>query len=122
MTEQTRNEAWIGDAVLTLFAREWLLPGTERTLPDRHALHELFTSNQFLSAFGEPTAVEAEIGRVYLKAGLAPAFRHIQEKLAERFLRSARNQGLRTAGLPWPGPDGFSERERARPSGTEREP
>ena len=58
MNETVRNQAWIGDAVLSLYVREWLSPRIDRTVPDRNALHELFTSNQFLSGFGEPTAVE----------------------------------------------------------------
>jgi 23S rRNA maturation mini-RNase III len=99
MNEKVRNLAWIGDAVLSLYVREWLSPSIEQTLPDRNALHELFTSNQFLSSFGEPTAVEAEIGRIYLEQGLAAAFVHIRTHFAERFLRHARNLKLRVNSL-----------------------
>lgn len=93
--EQLRAEAWIGDAVLALFARDWLLTRTdqETSLAQRTALFELFVSNQFLSSFGEPTRVEAEIGRVYQSRGLSAAFASIEEKLLPRFLNTARKKG-----------------------------
>jgi hypothetical protein len=99
MNETVRNQAWIGDAVLSLYVREWLSPCIGQTVPDRNALHELFTSNQFLSGFGEPTVVEAEIGRIYLEQGLPAAFAHIQGRFAERFIRTARKLGLRVSSL-----------------------
>jgi dsRNA-specific ribonuclease len=93
--EQLREEAWIGDAVLALFARGWLLTQTSRetSLAQRTALFELFVSNQFLSGFGEPTRVEAEIGRLYESHGLSAAFALIEEKLLPRFLSTARKKG-----------------------------
>jgi 23S rRNA maturation mini-RNase III len=93
--EQLREEAWIGDAVLALFARDWLLTrtGRETSLAQRTALFELFVSNQFLSSFGEPTRVEAEIGRLYESRGLSAAFASIEEKLLPRFLKTARKKG-----------------------------
>jgi hypothetical protein len=93
--EQLRQEAWIGDAVLALFARDWLLTrtGRETSLAQRTALFELFVSNQFLSSFGEPTRVEAEIGRLYEFHGLSAAFASIEEKLLPRFLNTARKKG-----------------------------
>jgi 23S rRNA maturation mini-RNase III len=103
MKEKVRNQAWIGDAVLSLYVREWLSPDVERTFPDRNELYQLFTSNQFLSSFGEPTAVEAEIGRIYLDRGLAVAFAYIQARFVERFLRTARNLGFRV-NAPHPPP------------------
>lgn len=78
-----RNDAWIGDAVLSLFAREWILRDQERMDGDRLAA---FTSNQFLSAFGNPTAVEAEIGRLYAAKGLAAAFAEIEARFLPLFL------------------------------------
>jgi hypothetical protein len=47
--EQLREEAWIGDAVLALFVRDWLLTvtGRETSLAERTALFELFASNRF---------------------------------------------------------------------------
>jgi dsRNA-specific ribonuclease len=93
--EQLRAEAWIGDAVLALFARDWLLTriNRETSLAQRTALFELFVSNQFLSSFGEPTRVEAEIGRLYKSHGLSAAFASIEEKLLPRFLNTARKKG-----------------------------
>ena len=55
------------------------------------------SSNQFLAAFGEPTAVEAKIGRVFEKDGLAAAFAHIESTLIPLFTRQEENR-LRKAG------------------------
>ena len=93
--EQLRNEAWIGDAVLALFARSWLLRiGQGESSKDRNRLFELWVSNQFLSTFGEPTSVEAEIGRTYASGGLDAAFTLIEEKLLDRFVQTARKRGF----------------------------
>ncbi len=80
--EQLRAEAWIGDAVLSLFARSRIL--REDGAIDAEKCHRL-TSNQFLSAFGEPTSVEAGIGRVYQQQGLDAAFAHIETLLIPAF-------------------------------------
>ena len=93
--EQLRNDAWIGDAVLALFARSWLLqisPGENSK--DRNRLFELWVSNQFLSYFGEPTSVEAAIGRTYTSGGLDAAFTFIEENLLDRFVQTARKRGF----------------------------
>ena len=68
---QERRDAWIGDAVLALFARSWVLK--ERGNMDGEWFTRL-TSNGFLSAFGAPTAVEAKIGKIYREEGLEAAF------------------------------------------------
>lgn len=94
--EKTRNEAWIGDAVLALFARSWLLQiGQNESSKDRNQLFELWVSNQFLSSFGEPTSVEAAIGRTYASGGLEAAFNFIEENLLDRFVKTARKRGFR---------------------------
>ena len=80
---ETRNAAWIGDAVLSLYVREWLL--REHGAMDGERL-VAFTSNQFLSAFGNPTEVEAAIGRIYERDGLAAAFADIETRLLPLFL------------------------------------
>jgi len=43
------------------------------------------TSNQFLTAFGDPSEVEAEIGRVYADEGLQAAFAWIESRLMPKF-------------------------------------
>lgn len=75
---QKRDEAWIGDAVLALFAREWILKAPSIKSDERAEAFIQMTSNQFLSSVGEPTAMEAEIGRIYEAEGLEAAFTHIE--------------------------------------------
>ncbi len=84
-----REEAWIGDAVLALFARRWILEN------DGSMDSEVFaamTSNQFLSTVGQPTAIEAKIGRMFIKGGLEPADKLITEELMPLFLKQRRNR------------------------------
>ena len=45
------------------------------------------TSNQFLGTLGEPSEVEAELGRVYQQHGLDAAFAWIDEKIMPLFLK-----------------------------------
>ena len=79
-----REAAWIGDAVLALFARAWVL--RERGSMDGEWFTRL-TSNDFLSAFGAPTAVEAKIGRIYREQGLDAAFAWIDAEFVPLFRR-----------------------------------
>ena len=96
--EQMRNDAWIGDAVLALFARSWLLQAVQgENSKDRNRLFELWVSNQFLSSFGEPTSVEAAIGRTYVSGGLIAAFAFIESNLLIRFVQTARKRGFNLA-------------------------
>jgi len=74
---QLRDEAWTGDAVLCLFAREWIL---SRFGSRDGGMQTLLTSNHFLARFGDPTAVEARIGRTYRDGGLAAAFALIESE------------------------------------------
>lgn len=95
-----REEAWVGDAVLALFVREWIL--REEGALDGEKFTR-FTSNDFLRVLGNPTRVEAEIGQIYRKGGLQAAFQHIedlllpafiqQEKVRERKIRSGQLKG-----------------------------
>jgi 23S rRNA maturation mini-RNase III len=85
--EKLRDEAWLGDAVLALYVRAHLLRLTDKE--ERHQLYQLFTSNQFLNSFGEPTRVEAQIGRLYLAQGLEAAFAHIENMMLEKFQRAS---------------------------------
>ena len=43
------------------------------------------TSNEFLSAFGNPTRVEASIGRLYQEGGLDAAFAWMDAELVPMF-------------------------------------
>ncbi|MFU8847564.1 MAG: hypothetical protein ACNA77_02445 [Opitutales bacterium] len=79
MTEDVkRTKAWIGDAVLALFAREWILRQNWIQPKERAERFIEMTSNKFLSAIGQPTAMEAEIGVIYERDGLEAAFLHIE--------------------------------------------
>lgn len=79
---QVLRDAWIGDAVLALYAREKILRD-DGILNGPKA--ERMSSNQFLSAFGEPSEVEASIGQVYQKDGLAEAFAFIEARFMPLF-------------------------------------
>ena len=72
----------MGDAVLALFAREFVLK--ERGIMDGEWFTRL-TSNDFLSAFGNPTRVEASIGKLYREQGLASAFTWIETEMLPLF-------------------------------------
>jgi 23S rRNA maturation mini-RNase III len=85
--EAKRTKAWIGDAVLGLFAREWILKQKDITTKARAAVFIQMTSNQFLASLGEPTAMEAELGIVYESEGLQAAFDHIEQKFLPLFLK-----------------------------------
>lgn len=86
MTEdEKRTQAWIGDAVLALYARKWILKEPSIKPKERAETFIRMTSNKFLSAVGEPTAMEAEIGCIYEADGLEAAFAHIEEKFVPLF-------------------------------------
>ena len=70
--------AWIGDAVLALFAREHVLQRLGKI--DTEAFLSL-TRNHFLAAIGRPTRIEAEIGLIYDTSGLKAAFEYIESRL-----------------------------------------
>jgi len=84
-----RECAWVGDAVLALFAREWVLK--ERQTMDAVWFTRL-TSNDFLSAFGNPTRVEAGIGKIYREQGLAAAFAWIESEFLPLFRKQMANR------------------------------
>ncbi|HNX04211.1 MAG TPA: hypothetical protein PKI32_01845 [Opitutales bacterium] len=89
-----RDQAWIGDAILALYARRWLLANTPASA-DRPALFIRLTSNRFLSAFGEPTKVEARIGRIYEEKGEQAAFAFIEENILPLFKKQNAGVGRR---------------------------
>jgi dsRNA-specific ribonuclease len=90
--EQILREAWIGDAVLSLFARSKILLEDGRIDADKF---ERMTSNRFLGVVGDASGVEAEIGRVYRREGLAAAFGWIEERLIPPFRRQEANRQKR---------------------------
>jgi len=96
--EAERRAAWTGDAVLSLFARRFILDYTDGYM-DGEMLTRM-TSNQFLAAFGNPTRVEAEIGRLYESEGLDAAFAHLEERLVPLFKKqeAKRNKRLKDRG------------------------
>jgi hypothetical protein len=86
------EDAWIGDAVLALFARLRILrrDGTK----DNEKFIRM-TSNRFLAVSGDPSEVEAEIGRLYEREGLEAAFQLIEERLMPMFERQEENRRKR---------------------------
>jgi dsRNA-specific ribonuclease len=86
-----REAAWVGDAVLALFAREFVL--RERQMMDGEWFTRL-TSNDFLSAFGNPTRVEASIGKLYLEGGLEAAFAWMNAELIPLFRKQIANRAM----------------------------
>lgn len=90
--DRKREKAWIGDAVLALFAREWILKQDDIAIGERAAQFKDMTSNQFLSALGQPTQMEAEIGLIYQERGLQAAFDYIEAKFIPVFIKQRRNR------------------------------
>lgn len=87
--EQEQAEAWLGDAVLALFARQWILDTLGRTDGE---IQGLITSNQFLSRFGNPTAVEAGLGRIWLAAGLDATLAEIRATMLPAMIHHLRRR------------------------------
>lgn len=83
-----RAKAWVGDAVLALYVREWILSFKGEI---DGPLFVEFTSNNFLRLTGNATGVEAQIGVVYKEQGLAAANawidEHLRPKMEERLHR-----------------------------------
>ena len=90
--DEKRTKAWVGDAVLALFAREWILRQEDIPASQRAEVFVQMTSNKFLSALGEPTAMEAEIGIVYERDGLRAAFEFIEKKFVPVFKKQQNNR------------------------------
>lgn len=88
---EKRTKAWVGDAVLALYAREWILRQKDIAVEARAEVFKAMTSNQFLSAMGQPTQVEADIGVVYEDEGLEAAFAYMEERLLPVFKKQRQN-------------------------------
>jgi hypothetical protein len=93
--EIEKAEAWLGDAVLALLVRDWLLKTLGTTDGE---LQSLVTSNQFLSRFGHPTAVEAALGRLWCDHGYAAAESEFREKFLPEMIRHLRRQRPQLSG------------------------
>ncbi len=90
--ESRRREqelAWIGDTILDLFARTWIL--RERGTVCGETQRRM-TSNQFLACLGNPTAVEARIGALYRNEGMEAAFAWIEAELLPIFEKQERKR------------------------------
>lgn len=81
---ELRRHAWVGDAVLELYVRGWVL--RRHGLVDAE-LKRRFTCNEFLNCRGNPTEVEAQIGVIYEQQGLEAAFSWIQTHLEPLFVK-----------------------------------
>lgn len=91
---QEREEAWVGDAVLALYMRRLIL--SEQGKMDG----EMFvrcTSNDFLRHIGNPTSVEALIGRIYEEQGLQAAFDWMEFQLLPVFRQQEKNHQQKMA-------------------------
>ncbi len=87
--ERIRQEAWIGDAVLELYARSLIL---RRIGTVDAEMKTRLTCNEFLACLGVPTKVEARIGVLYRDQGLQAAFDFIEKELEPLFLKREANR------------------------------
>ncbi len=83
------EDAWVGDAVLALFARDFVLRKRGRIDADAFAR---LVSNDFLGAFGRPAAVEAQIGRHWREHGLDKTFAWLEATLLPLHERQEANR------------------------------
>ena len=90
--EEKRNLAWVGDAVLALFARRWILQQTNIPNKERAEVFQAMTSNEFLSHFGEPTKIECEIGILFENEGLTEANNYIETYLLPKFIKKQKQK------------------------------
>ncbi len=81
------EEAWVGDAVLSLYARRRIL-AEGSGINNEKAIR--MTSNKFLQITGEASEVEARIGRLYEAEGLEAAFAWIEATLVPVFEKQER--------------------------------
>ena len=92
-----REEAWVGDAVLALYMRRLILSEQGKMDGD---MFIRCTSNDFLRNIGNPTSVEALIGRIYEEQGLDAAFEWMEYQLLPVFRQQEKNYQLREAQRP----------------------
>ena len=87
--------AWVGDAVLGLFARKWIL---EKEKKMDAKMFTRMTSNIFLNSLGNPTKVEAKIGLIFNNEGLEEAFSHIEKSLLPLFMKQEKKRIRQASG------------------------
>ncbi|MGB0154451.1 MAG: ribonuclease III domain-containing protein [Verrucomicrobiales bacterium] len=81
--------AWVGDTILDLYARTWILENNGTVCGE---MLRSMTSNQFLACFGNPTSVEARIGKLYREEGMDAAFAWIEAELMPLFEKQRKNR------------------------------
>jgi dsRNA-specific ribonuclease len=86
---QLQAEAWVGDAALELVARRWILQQHGKV--DGEQLRQL-TENSFLACFGPPTAVEAQIGRLFSSGGIQAVETYFADTILPTFQRQQRRR------------------------------
>ena len=92
MKDDTKIEqelAWIGDAVLGLFARNWILEKEKKMDAE---MFTRMTSSNFLNSLGNPTKVEAKIGLIFNNEGLEKAFSYIEKSILPLFLKQKKKE------------------------------
>jgi len=89
-----QEQAWIGDALLGLFARDWILK-REKKIDAEMFKH--MTSNNFLNNIGNPTKIEAKIGRIYKNQGYTKVLDYLEKELIPVFLKQEKKR-IRKAG------------------------
>lgn len=87
--DELRAKAWIGDAVLALCARQWIL---QQCGVMSSALFENMTSNVFLTTLGNPTKIEAQIGLQFEHGGLEGARAYVEAVIIPQFTKQERNR------------------------------
>lgn len=92
MSGNVRDASWVGDAVLALCARNWIIAHEHELGSPRHDLFRDMTSNSFLATFGPPTEVEADLGRIFAQQGLEAAHRYFEERFVPVFIKQQRNR------------------------------
>ena len=98
MKDDTKIEqelAWIGDAVLGLFARNWILEKEKKVDAE---MFTRMTSNNFLNSLGNPTTVEAKIGFIFNNEGLEKAYTHIEKTILPLYLKQEKKRIRQSGG------------------------
>ena len=89
LLKSTREQAWVGDAVLALHVRRFILDKLGKMDGE---MATRMTSNQFLSGRGNPTEVEAKIGRIYEREGYDSAVAWIEAELLPLYERQEKKR------------------------------